>query len=79
MYFKTLLPPSTLVFKIVYFLFQIRNVAANMCIDTRFKNQNERFTIEPCIKDGGETGGEQVCHSYTCLFLFNSYLVINWL
>ena len=38
---------------------EIRNVAANMCIDTRFKNQNERFTIEPCIKDGGETGGEQ--------------------
>lgn len=59
----------------MYFLFQIRNVAVNMCIDTRFKHENERFTIEPCIKDGGETGGEQVCHLYTCSFLFNSYLV----
>lgn len=32
-----------------------------MCIDTRFKGQNERFTIEPCVKDGGGAGGEQVC------------------
>ncbi|CAC5399676.1 GALNT [Mytilus coruscus] len=38
---------------------EIRNVAANMCIDTRFKGQNERFSIEPCIKDGGNAGGEQ--------------------
>ncbi|XP_063413499.1 putative polypeptide N-acetylgalactosaminyltransferase 10 [Mytilus trossulus] len=38
---------------------EIRNVGANMCIDTRFKGQNERFTIEPCIKDGGNAGGEQ--------------------
>ncbi|CAG2256764.1 GALNT [Mytilus edulis] len=38
---------------------EIRNVGANMCIDTRFKGQNERFSIEPCIKDGGNAGGEQ--------------------
>ena len=31
----------------------------NMCIDTRFKNANERFSIEKCVKDGG-SGGEQV-------------------
>ena len=38
---------------------EIRNVAANKCIDTRFKGQNDRFSIEPCIKDGGNAGGEQ--------------------
>ena len=32
----------------------------NMCIDTRFKNANEKFGIEKCAKDGGG-GGEQVC------------------
>jgi hypothetical protein len=24
-----------------------------------FKGQNDRFSIEPCIKDGGNAGGEQ--------------------
>ncbi len=31
-----------------------------MCVDTRFKNQNERFGVEPCIKDSPGSGGEQV-------------------
>src|SRR5271154_5360854 len=38
---------------------EIRNVAADLCIDTRFKNQNERFELEPCIKDKAGHGGEQ--------------------
>jgi polypeptide N-acetylgalactosaminyltransferase len=30
---------------------EIRNSAADMCIDTRFKGANERFELEPCVKD----------------------------
>ncbi|XP_069130900.1 putative polypeptide N-acetylgalactosaminyltransferase 10 [Argopecten irradians] len=37
---------------------EIRNVEANLCIDTRYKGQNERFQLEPCLKDG-KGGGEQ--------------------
>lgn len=38
---------------------EIRNVASNLCIDTRFRNQNERFKLEKCIKDNPGQGGEQ--------------------
>lgn len=38
---------------------EIRSVAANLCIDTRFKGQNERFELEKCIKDHPGHGGEQ--------------------
>lgn len=43
----------------VYFCCQVRNKAANMCLDTRYKGQNERFDLQPCLKDG-KGGGEQV-------------------
>lgn len=43
----------------VYFYCQVRNKAANMCLDTRYKGQNERFDLQPCLKDG-KGGGEQV-------------------
>ncbi|KFM60274.1 putative polypeptide N-acetylgalactosaminyltransferase 10, partial [Stegodyphus mimosarum] len=38
---------------------EIRNVASNLCIDTRFRNQNDRFGLEKCIKDHAAQGGEQ--------------------
>ncbi|OQV12822.1 putative polypeptide N-acetylgalactosaminyltransferase 10 [Hypsibius exemplaris] len=38
---------------------EIRNIASNQCMDTRFKGQNERFLLEPCIKDNTENNGEQ--------------------
>ncbi|XP_055351703.1 putative polypeptide N-acetylgalactosaminyltransferase 10 [Paramacrobiotus metropolitanus] len=38
---------------------EIRNVGGNLCIDTRFKSQNDRFNLEPCIKDNADNGGEQ--------------------
>lgn len=39
---------------------EIRNAAAKgMCIDTRFKGQNERFELERCVKDNPAAGGEQ--------------------
>lgn len=37
---------------------EVRNKAANMCLDTRYKGQNERFDLQPCLKDG-KGGGEQ--------------------
>lgn len=43
----------------VNFYCQVRNKAANMCLDTRYKGQNERFDLQPCLKDG-KGGGEQV-------------------
>lgn len=38
---------------------EIRNVGRNLCIDTRFRGQNERFNLEKCIKDNDNQGGEQ--------------------
>ncbi|XP_041358145.1 putative polypeptide N-acetylgalactosaminyltransferase 10 [Gigantopelta aegis] len=38
---------------------EIRSVASNLCIDTRFKGGNERFQLEPCITDGEGANGEQ--------------------
>ncbi|XP_046325822.1 putative polypeptide N-acetylgalactosaminyltransferase 10 [Haliotis rufescens] len=38
---------------------ELRNKASNLCVDTRFKGANERFNLEPCIKDGGGANGEQ--------------------
>lgn len=38
---------------------EIRNLAADKCIDTRFKGHNERFELEPCVKDNPKGGGEQ--------------------
>lgn len=40
-------------------VFQIRNKASNLCIDTRYKGSQERFELQKCVKDGG-SGGEQV-------------------
>ena len=40
-------------------LWQLRNKASNLCVDTRYKGSNERFQLETCVKDGG-SGGEQV-------------------
>ena len=39
---------------------QLRNIASNLCVDTRFRNQPERFGLEKCIKDEHGAGGEQV-------------------
>lgn len=38
---------------------EIRNVASNLCIDTRFRKQNDRFGLEKCTKDYPAQGGEQ--------------------
>uniref|UniRef100_T1JNW7 Polypeptide N-acetylgalactosaminyltransferase n=1 Tax=Strigamia maritima TaxID=126957 RepID=T1JNW7_STRMM len=38
---------------------EIRNVATNYCIDTRFRGENEKFNLEKCIKDDEQGGGEQ--------------------
>ena len=35
-------------------------MASNLCVDTRFHNQNENFGLETCIKDNPHVGGEQV-------------------
>ncbi|KAK7503792.1 hypothetical protein BaRGS_00004915 [Batillaria attramentaria] len=37
---------------------ELRNQASNLCVDTRYKKNMERFQLETCIKDGGP-GGEQ--------------------
>ncbi|XP_041359089.1 putative polypeptide N-acetylgalactosaminyltransferase 10 [Gigantopelta aegis] len=38
---------------------EIRNMASQLCIDTRFKGQNERFQLEECISDRNGGAGEQ--------------------
>lgn len=38
---------------------EIRNVKSNLCIDTKFHNNNERFTLERCNRDDPKVGGEQ--------------------
>ncbi|GFU97441.1 hypothetical protein TNCV_1912961 [Trichonephila clavipes] len=38
---------------------QIRSGAGDMCIDTKFRGQNEKFGLDDCIKDNPNLGGEQ--------------------
>ncbi|XP_015926191.1 putative polypeptide N-acetylgalactosaminyltransferase 10 [Parasteatoda tepidariorum] len=38
---------------------EIRNIGSELCIDTRFRHQNDRFGLEKCIKGGASQGGEQ--------------------
>uniref|UniRef100_A0A7E4ZTF9 Polypeptide N-acetylgalactosaminyltransferase n=1 Tax=Panagrellus redivivus TaxID=6233 RepID=A0A7E4ZTF9_PANRE len=38
---------------------ELRNVAAQKCIDTQFKGANERFGLRKCISDAPNEGGEQ--------------------
>lgn len=38
---------------------ELRSQSSNLCVDTRFKGQNERFNVETCIKDQPGAGGEQ--------------------
>lgn len=45
--------------------FQLRTKTGNLCVDTRFKGQGERFNLETCIRDNKAAGGEQVGHVYT--------------
>jgi len=45
---------------------QLRNVAANLCVDTKYRNENQRFGLEPCTKDNPGQGGEQVSVCMSC-------------
>jgi len=38
---------------------ELRSAAAALCVDTRFKHQNDRFGLETCISDQPGAGGEQ--------------------
>ncbi|CAB3406863.1 unnamed protein product [Caenorhabditis bovis] len=38
---------------------EIRHVASKLCIDTQFKEQNQRFGLKKCISDDKDIGGEQ--------------------
>lgn len=56
----------------MFHLFQLRNVASNLCVDTKFSGGNHRFGLETCTKDSPGLGGEQVEK-----FFFNE-LVTEW-
>ncbi|KAI6230689.1 Polypeptide N-acetylgalactosaminyltransferase [Aphelenchoides fujianensis] len=38
---------------------ELRNLAANKCVDTQFKNGGDRFELRKCISDDPCGGGEQ--------------------
>ncbi|CAM1309505.1 GALNT10 (predicted) [Pycnogonum litorale] len=38
---------------------EIRTASGDLCIDTKFKGQNDRFGLEKCIKDNVGASGEQ--------------------
>ncbi|KAI6228867.1 Polypeptide N-acetylgalactosaminyltransferase [Aphelenchoides fujianensis] len=38
---------------------ELRNLAANKCVDTQFKNGGDRFELRKCISDDPSGGGEQ--------------------
>ncbi|CAL1267075.1 unnamed protein product [Larinioides sclopetarius] len=38
---------------------EVRSGAADLCIDTKFRGQNEKFGLDNCIKDNPNQGGEQ--------------------
>uniref|UniRef100_A0A914XP32 Glycosyltransferase 2-like domain-containing protein n=1 Tax=Plectus sambesii TaxID=2011161 RepID=A0A914XP32_9BILA len=37
----------------------LRSAVNNLCIDTKFHGQNERFELAPCLRDNPSHGGEQ--------------------
>lgn len=39
---------------------ELKNLAADKCVDTQFKNQGERFGLRKCLSDDPSGGGEQV-------------------
>lgn len=39
---------------------ELRNRGAGMCVDTQFKQSNQRFGLRKCISDDPTGGGEQV-------------------
>lgn len=47
-------------FMVLLLVIQIRNVGTNLCIDTKFRGENDRFGLETCQKDNPGQGGEQV-------------------
>lgn len=38
---------------------ELKNLAANKCVDTQFKNQGERFELRKCLSQDAGAGGEQ--------------------
>lgn len=38
---------------------ELRNMEANLCVDTKFKGGNQRFGLDSCTKDNPGLGGEQ--------------------
>lgn len=38
---------------------ELRNVGTQLCVDTKFRDANERFGLRKCQKDDAESGGEQ--------------------
>lgn len=40
---------------------ELRNKALNKCIDTNFKQSNQRFGLQQCTSDNSKIAGEQVC------------------
>ncbi|XP_013411643.1 putative polypeptide N-acetylgalactosaminyltransferase 10 [Lingula anatina] len=38
---------------------EVRNLGSGLCIDTRFRGQNEKFGLETCISESPKGGGEQ--------------------
>ncbi|KFM78392.1 putative polypeptide N-acetylgalactosaminyltransferase 10, partial [Stegodyphus mimosarum] len=38
---------------------ELRNKATNLCVDTKYQGQNEKFGLEKCIKDDPKQQGEQ--------------------
>ena len=59
------------------FYLQVRNKAADLCLDTRYKGQNERFDIQPCVKDG-KGGGEQVSHVGDEIVVISQYIRLEF-
>lgn len=45
------------------YLGELRNVAAQKCVDTQFKGSGDRFELRKCITEDPSGGGEQVSRS----------------
>jgi len=39
---------------------ELKSIGAGLCIDTRFRGQNDRFGLDDCISDNSQQGGEQL-------------------
>lgn len=56
---------------------ELRNIAANKCVDTQFKESEKKFGLRKCISDDPTNTGEQVSDISLTMKLFSFLLITS--